>query len=76
MDARLLQVIVWTMTGNADRGSLPDPADRILALEELRDLGLLDENEFAVAAAASLDEHRSQALERASLGQGNRVEGD
>jgi hypothetical protein len=62
------------MTGNADQAASSDPADRVLALEELRDLGLLDEEEFATTAAASLGERRDQASEQASLGQGNRAE--
>ena len=63
------------MTGNTGTAPPFDPADRILALEELRDLGLLDEDEFAEAAAASLGERPDPASGRASLGQGNRVEG-
>jgi hypothetical protein len=69
------RVIVWAMTGNTDQAASSDSADRILALEELRDLGLLDEAEFAEAAAASLGERPDPASGWASLGQGNRTEG-
>ena len=75
MDARPLRVIVWAMTGEADQPAPSDPADCILALEELRDLGLLDEDEFAEAAAACLGERPGPASGLASLGQGNRIEG-
>jgi hypothetical protein len=63
------------MTGNTGPAALYDSADCILALEELRDLGLLDEDEFAEAAAASFAERRDPVFPPASLGQGNRVEG-
>ena len=75
MDARPPQVIVWAMTRNTAAASPSDPADRILALQELRDLGLLDEEEFAEAAASSLGERPDPASGRVSLGQGNRAEG-
>jgi len=75
MDARRPQVIVWTMTGDTCPAPPSDPADRILALVELRDLGLLDEHEFAEAAADSLGERPDPASGLASLGQVNRVEG-
>jgi hypothetical protein len=75
MDARPPQGIVLAMTRKTGPAPQLDPADRILALEELRDLGLLDEEEFAEAAAASLDERPDPVSGRASLGQGNRVEG-
>jgi hypothetical protein len=61
--------------GNAEPVAAPEPGERILALEELRDLGLLDEDEVAAAAADSLAEERDRPSAPASLGQGKRVQG-
>jgi hypothetical protein len=74
MSRRPPRVIVGGVTGNAEPAP-SDPAEHILALQELRDLGLLDEDEVAEAAAASLGERPDPASRRASLGQGNRTEG-
>jgi hypothetical protein len=46
--------------GNAEPVAAPDPVACILALEELRDLGLLDDDEFAAAAADTLAEERDR----------------
>jgi len=67
------------MTRDVEKTARADPADRILALEELRDLGLLDDDEFA-AALPSPDARRPSPQPdpgsgRASLGQVNRPRG-
>jgi len=67
------------MSADAEEAARADPGDRILALEELRYLGLLDDDEFAVALP-SPDAGRpfpqpDPGAGRASLGQVNRPRG-